>query len=192
MGLIISRVSSRTYRVIMEHPAVDPRKFGAYDQALLGILQNEGKIELFLDMMFSFLYRKTDYFRLLTPKSPNKNLGFPPGIAGKMVSHYFEKYMKLSLASYEDMIEKMEKLEAEKSGEVSEIKDDNTNHSKTLSKSESVKISENTSTQVNYSTPELTNKPEHENSEPIKNTEKLTKSPKPSTNDTEALSFNGQ
>merc|ERR1712048_664149 len=54
------------------------------------------------------------------------------------------------------------------------------------------KLSENTSTQVNYSTPELTNEPEHENSEPIKNTEKLTKSPKPSTNDTEALSFNGQ
>merc|ERR1711976_229675 len=116
MGLI-SRVSSRTYRVIMEHPAVDPRKFGAYDQALLGILQNEGKIELFLDMMFSFLYRKTDYFRLLTPQSPNKNLGFPPGVAGKMVEHYFEKYMKLSLASYEDMINKMKEQEEKNKNE---------------------------------------------------------------------------
>jgi len=95
----------------MNRPSVDPRKFPAYDQALLGILQNEGKIELFLDMMFSFLYRKTDYFRLLTKDSPNKNLGFPPGVAGKMVEFYFEKYMKCSFASYEDMINEMKKKE---------------------------------------------------------------------------------
>merc|ERR1712178_289784 len=124
MGLI-SRVSSRTYRKencqnmseTINRPSVDPRKFAAYDQALLGILQNEGKIELFLDMMFSFLYRKTDYFRLLTPQSPNKSLGFPPGVAGKMVEHYFEKYMKLSLASYEDMINKMKEQEKNKKNE---------------------------------------------------------------------------
>ena len=97
----------------MNRPSVDPRKFPAYDQALLGILQNEGKIELFLDMMFSFLYRKTDYFRLLTKDSPNKNLGFPPGVAGKMVEFYFEKYMKCSFASYEDMINEMKKNEEE-------------------------------------------------------------------------------
>lgn len=97
----------------MNRPSVDPRKFPAYDQALLGILQNEGKIELFLDMMFSFLYRKTDYFRLLTKDSPNKNLGFPPGVAGKMVEFYFEKYMKCSFASYEDMINEMKKKEEE-------------------------------------------------------------------------------
>jgi len=99
----------------MNRPSVDPRKFPAYDQALLGILQNEGKIELFLDMMFSFLYRKTDYFRLLTKDSPNKNLGFPPGVAGKMVEFYFEKYMKCSFASYEDMINEMKKKEEEAS-----------------------------------------------------------------------------
>jgi len=96
-------------------PAVDPRKLPAYDNAFLGILQSEGKIELFLDATFSFLYRKTDYFRLLTDKSPNKSLGFPPGVAGKMVEHYFAKYMKLSLSAYEDAIKKIkEKEDAER------------------------------------------------------------------------------
>jgi len=99
----------------VQRPAVDPQKLAMYDQAFLGILQSEGKIELFLDAAFSFLYRKTDFFRLLTDKS-TQNLGFPPGTAGKMVEHYFAKYMKLSLSAYEDMINRL-KLKEQKEAE---------------------------------------------------------------------------
>lgn len=54
-----------------------------YDNALLGILQHVGNIQDFLQVYFGFLYRKTDYYRLLA--SPNDKMGFPPGVAEKMV-----------------------------------------------------------------------------------------------------------
>lgn len=54
-----------------------------YDNALLGILQHVGNIQDFLQVYFGFLYRKTDFYRLLS--SPNDKMGFPPGVAEKMV-----------------------------------------------------------------------------------------------------------
>lgn len=54
-----------------------------YDNALLGILQHVGNIQNFLQIYFGFLYRKTDFYRLLT--RPNDKMGFPPGVAEKMV-----------------------------------------------------------------------------------------------------------
>lgn len=54
-----------------------------YDNALLGILQHVGNIQEFLQVYFGFLYRKTDFYRLLS--SPNDKMGFPPGVAEKMV-----------------------------------------------------------------------------------------------------------
>uniref|UniRef100_A0A3P9ANJ2 NudC domain-containing protein 3 n=1 Tax=Esox lucius TaxID=8010 RepID=A0A3P9ANJ2_ESOLU len=63
-----------------------------YDNALLGILQHVGNIQNFLQVYFGFLYRKTDFYRLLS--SPNDRMGFPPGVAEKMVLksfHLFER-----------------------------------------------------------------------------------------------------
>lgn len=54
-----------------------------YDNALFGILQHVGNIQEFLQIFFGFLYRKTDFYRLLS--SPNDKMGFPPGVAEKMV-----------------------------------------------------------------------------------------------------------
>lgn len=54
-----------------------------YDTALLGILQHVGNIQNFLQVYFGFLYRKTDFYRLLV--SPDDKMGFPPGVAEKMV-----------------------------------------------------------------------------------------------------------
>lgn len=54
-----------------------------YDNALLGILQHVGNIHDFLQVYFGFLYRKTDFYRLLS--APNEKMGFPPGVAEKMV-----------------------------------------------------------------------------------------------------------
>lgn len=54
-----------------------------YDNALLGILQHVGNIQEFLQVFFGFLYRKTDFYRLLL--NPNDKMGFPPGVAEKIV-----------------------------------------------------------------------------------------------------------
>lgn len=54
-----------------------------YDNALLGILQHVGNIQDFLQVYFGFLYRKTDFYRLLS--GANDKMGFPPGVAEKMV-----------------------------------------------------------------------------------------------------------
>lgn len=64
-----------------------------YDQAFLGILQNETRIEPFVDAVFSFLYRKTDFYRTLTEES---KVGFPSGVAENMLRCYFMKYNMLT------------------------------------------------------------------------------------------------
>ncbi|KAA0189868.1 NudC domain-containing protein 3 [Fasciolopsis buskii] len=69
-----------------------------YDNALLGILQHEGKIEKFLDVVFGFLMRRTDFYHVMT--SDQKKLGFPPGVNFRMVAHAYEKY-KNTFEQYE-------------------------------------------------------------------------------------------
>lgn len=70
-----------------------------YDTALLGILQNEGDLEPFLDILFGFLFRKTDFY--CSMENPKQKYGFPPGVAEKLITSYFHKYKLLT--------EKMEK-----------------------------------------------------------------------------------
>lgn len=65
-----------------------------YDNALLGVLQHVGNIQDFLQVYFGFLYRKTDFYRLLS--SPNDKMGFPPGVAEKMVLKTFHLFEKLA------------------------------------------------------------------------------------------------
>lgn len=65
-----------------------------YDNALLGILQHVGNIQEFLQIYFGFLYRKTDFYRLLS--GPNDQMGFPPGVAEKMVSKTFKLFEKMA------------------------------------------------------------------------------------------------
>ena len=63
--------------------AANEKMIAAYENTLLGILQNEGGLEPFLDVIFGFLCRRTDFF--LTMKSETQKFGFPPGVAEKMV-----------------------------------------------------------------------------------------------------------
>lgn len=65
-----------------------------YDNALLGILQHVGNIQDFLQVYFGFLYRKTDFYRHLS--SPNDKMGFPPGVAEKIVLKTFKLFEKLA------------------------------------------------------------------------------------------------
>ncbi|XP_056146502.1 nudC domain-containing protein 3 [Lampris incognitus] len=61
-----------------------------YDNALLGVLQHVGNVQDFLHVYFGFLYRKTDFFRLLS--GPSDRMGFPPGVAEKMVLKTFRTF----------------------------------------------------------------------------------------------------
>lgn len=74
-----------------------------YDNALLGILQHVGNIQDFLQVYFGFLYRKTDFYRLLS--SPNDKMGFPPGVAEKMVLKTFQAFEKFAAQDRERQTE---------------------------------------------------------------------------------------
>ncbi|VDI63046.1 Hypothetical predicted protein [Mytilus galloprovincialis] len=65
-----------------------------YDNLLIGILQNEGNISGFLDAVFGFLFRRTDYFRIM--KSKTDKLGFLPGTASNLMVSAFKKYEKIA------------------------------------------------------------------------------------------------
>ncbi|XP_077161907.1 nudC domain-containing protein 3 [Paroedura picta] len=65
-----------------------------YDQALLGILQHVGNVQEFLNILFGFLYRKTDFYRLLL--QPGDRLGFPPGVAKSMTVRAFRNFEDLA------------------------------------------------------------------------------------------------
>lgn len=80
-----------------------------YDNALLGILQHVGNIQDFLQVYFGFLYRKTDFYRLLS--SPDEKMGFPPGVAEKMVSKTFKLFEKLAEHDRERRLSERQKRE---------------------------------------------------------------------------------
>ncbi|XP_063681329.1 uncharacterized protein LOC134816423 [Bolinopsis microptera] len=60
-----------------------------FDAPLLGILQNCGELEPFLEVVLGFLYRKTDFFR---PLSSDQSMGFPPGVAREKLLKVYKKY----------------------------------------------------------------------------------------------------
>ncbi|XP_051896915.1 nudC domain-containing protein 3 [Pristis pectinata] len=77
-----------------------------YDQALLGILQHVGNIENFLQVFFGFLYRKTDFFRLMVLKEDR--LGFPPGVAERLALRAFKKFEHYSIQDNERRMKEIE------------------------------------------------------------------------------------
>ncbi|KAM5170498.1 nudC domain-containing protein 3 isoform 2-T2 [Mantella aurantiaca] len=77
-----------------------------YDHALLGILQHVGNIQDFLNVYFGFLYRKTDFYRLLL--SPQERLGFPPGVAQNMVLQTFKAYERLAVKDHEQRVQELQ------------------------------------------------------------------------------------
>ncbi|XP_074837748.1 nudC domain-containing protein 3 isoform X2 [Carettochelys insculpta] len=86
-----------------------------YDQALLGILQHVGTVQGFLRVLFGFLYRKTDFYRLLL--RPDDRLGFPPGAAQAMALKAFKRFERLAREDDEkrrqELVEEMKRREEE-------------------------------------------------------------------------------
>jgi hypothetical protein len=57
---------------------------------LYTIIQEQNKgIEGFLDLCFSFLQRKTDFYYVA---EPGDKMGFPPGMTANMVGGIYKKY----------------------------------------------------------------------------------------------------
>lgn len=83
-----------------------------YDNALLGILQHVGNIQNFLQVYFGFLYRKTDFYRLLS--GPDDRMGFPPGVAEKMVQKTFRLFERIALQDRERAQQASQLMDREK------------------------------------------------------------------------------
>ncbi|TFJ98904.1 RNA-binding protein Nova-2 [Platysternon megacephalum] len=100
-----------------------PAMTDMYDQALLGILQHVGNVQEFLGVLFGFLYRKTDFYRLLL--RPDERLGFPPGVAQAMALKAFKNFEHLARQDDEkrrrELVEKMRKREAEAAAERTKV-----------------------------------------------------------------------
>ncbi|XP_043206642.1 nudC domain-containing protein 3-like isoform X2 [Amphibalanus amphitrite] len=67
-----------------------------YDEALIQILQAEGKVVPFLDVIFGFLQRRTDFFHEHARPS---SMGFPPGVAEQLVVTTFRKWREVQRAN---------------------------------------------------------------------------------------------
>ncbi|CAF0781724.1 unnamed protein product [Brachionus calyciflorus] len=94
-------------------------KEAKYDEIFLSILQQEGKIEPFLDSVFKFLYRRTDFY--LIQETPSQSYGFPANVAKQIVTKTFQKYdsmskddLKKRLLSSNEQIASKEKEKSEK------------------------------------------------------------------------------
>ncbi|XP_032730828.1 nudC domain-containing protein 3-like [Lontra canadensis] len=94
---------------------MEPGAAELYDQALLGILQHVGNVQDFLRVLFGFLYRKTDFYRLL--RHPSDRMGFPPGAAQALVLQVFTAFEHMARQDDEkrrkELEEKARRKEAE-------------------------------------------------------------------------------
>uniref|UniRef100_A0A1B6FME9 CS domain-containing protein n=1 Tax=Cuerna arida TaxID=1464854 RepID=A0A1B6FME9_9HEMI len=68
-----------------------------HDGLLINILEEEGQIFPFLDAIFGFLYRRTDFY--IVKDNPDAKIGFPVGIAERVVWECFKKWQKLVVNS---------------------------------------------------------------------------------------------
>lgn len=98
-----------------------------YDQALLGILQHVGNVQDFLRVLFGFLYRKTDFYRLL--RQPSDRMGFPPGAAQALVLQVFKTFDHMARQDDEKRRKELEekvrrKEEEEATGTAPEAKEE--------------------------------------------------------------------
>ncbi|KAG1650105.1 NudC domain-containing protein 3 [Nymphon striatum] len=87
-----------------------------YDSALIAILKSEEKIDPFLDVIFGFLYRKTDFYRIRRDK--DQKIGFYPEVAEKLAREAFQKYQILAHEDSERKIEEMKRLEEQLAAQV--------------------------------------------------------------------------
>ena len=64
-----------------------------YDEILVNLAGQIGGIEPLFDTLFSFLYRKTDYFHVM---KPGDKIGFPAGKAQQLLLNSFSKFERFA------------------------------------------------------------------------------------------------
>jgi hypothetical protein len=69
-----------------------PTEQEKYDDVLMQIAGQIGSVQGLLDNFFGFLHRKTDFYVQYTEANLNATMGFPVGVAEKMVLKCFKKY----------------------------------------------------------------------------------------------------
>lgn len=84
-----------------------------FDDILMGILQHCEQVEPFLDAVFSFLARRTDFFQVMHDRSDK--MGFPPGVAEKIVLKIFKAYQQMVTGSTSKACNQGQKKNSEKS-----------------------------------------------------------------------------
>lgn len=145
----------------------------AYDSALLGILQHEGQIAKFLDVVLGFLYRRTDFYRLM--KSKDDKLGFPPGVAAKILLSAYQKYDDLTRKDDEEREKILQrKLQQESAvppaAKIVEISSEpetaSTASAKSTSQQKSVTANPSPSVRTEVSDPQPQSNPSPEDSKP--------------------------
>ncbi|XP_044945543.1 nudC domain-containing protein 3 isoform X5 [Mustela putorius furo] len=97
---------------------MEPGAAELYDQALLGILQHVGNVQDFLRVLFGFLYRKTDFYRLL--RHPSDRMGFPPGAAQALVLQVFTAFEHMARQDDEKRRKELEEKARRKEAEEAE------------------------------------------------------------------------
>jgi N-terminal conserved domain of Nudc. len=60
-----------------------------FDDMFINVIRETGGIDGILNAIFSFLLRRTDFFYEM---DPGDKMGFPPGVAQKMVNEVFSAY----------------------------------------------------------------------------------------------------
>jgi len=96
---------------------------GKYDGALMSILQDCVHLPVFLESIFSFLARKTDFFLLMEPGDTTARMGFPAGDAQAMVHQAFMKFELLTRKREADLLE-IQKKQKHKEEEITKETDE--------------------------------------------------------------------
>jgi len=85
-----------------DHQLTEKEKIN--ENMLLAMLQSEEKIEPFIDSIFKFLYRRTDFFAI--QKDPKQPYGFPNGVSKNILLKIFDKYDQLPKSRFDDQMAK--------------------------------------------------------------------------------------
>ncbi|KAL1453094.1 hypothetical protein WDU94_007268 [Cyamophila willieti] len=83
---------------------MESRENNKYDEMLMNVLCREQSIPDFLNIVFGFLYRRTDLF--VEQSSPKQNFGYPPGQCEKLIydsMKFFQEKARERNQSGEDM-----------------------------------------------------------------------------------------
>ena len=73
-----------------------PGLIAKFDQMFLTMTQEAGGLNPFLDCMFSFLQRRTDFYY---EAEPGDRMGFPPGYPEQLVSRSHDPIFTLKISS---------------------------------------------------------------------------------------------